>query len=133
MSYRVVNLPDGSMPPPQTWSNMKVHDSGHFHISGLTSPGDGMYEQANGVFDKARRLVEAAGGAMDDIMVMQIFVTDLDENTEVWRARREFFTGDYPCSTLIEVSRVGNPKADPKVLIEINFSGYIGASRQGSG
>ena len=107
---------------------MKVHGNGHFHISGLTSPGDTMYEQANGVFDKARRLVEAAGGAMDDIMTMQIFVTDLDANTEVWRARREFFSGDYPCSTLIEVTRVGNPKAEPKVLVEINFSGYIGAS-----
>jgi len=105
---------------------MKVHGNGHFHISGLTSPGDTMYEQARGVFDKARRLVEAAGGAMDDVMAMQIFVTSLDENTEVWRARREFFSGDYPCSTLIEVTRVGNPKAEPPTRIEINFSGYIG-------
>ena len=129
MPYRVVNAPDGPTPPPRTWSSMKVHGNGHFHISGLTNPGDTMYEQAKGVFDKAHRLVEVAGGTMDDIMAMQIFVTNLDENTEVWRARREYFTGDYPCSTLIEVTRVGNPKADPKMLIEINFSGYIGASR----
>lgn len=129
MPYQVAHSPDGTTPPPQTWSNMKVHGNGHFHISGLTSPGDGMYEQAKGVFDKARRLLEAAGGAMDDVMSMQIFVTDLDENTEVWRARREFFTGDFPCSTLVEVVRVGNPKAVPKARIEINFSGYIGAGR----
>jgi len=129
MPYRVVNAPDGPTPPPQTWSNMKVHDNGHFHISGLVGSGTTMYEQAKETFDKARRLVEAAGGVMDDIMTMQIFVTDLDANTEIWKARREFFSGDYPCSTLIEVSRVGNPRADPKMLVEINFSGYIGASR----
>ena len=127
MSYRVVEAPDGPKPPPQTWSSMKVHGNGHFHISGLTSPGENMYEQARGVFDRARRLLEEAGGAMDDVMAMQIFVTRLDENTEVWRARREFFSGDYPCSTLIEVTRVGNPRAEPPTLIEINFTGYLGA------
>ena len=47
---------------------------------------------------------------MNDIMSITVYVTNLDENTEVWRARREFFTGDFPCSTLIEVKRVGSPR-----------------------
>jgi hypothetical protein len=45
----------------------------------------------------------------------------------VWRARREFFTGDFPCSTLIEVKRVGSPKARPPLKVEINATGVIGA------
>ena len=59
---------------------------------------------------------------------MTIFMVDITKNTEVWRARREFFTGDFPCSTLIEVKRVGSPKMNPPLRVEINASGYIGAS-----
>ena len=28
---------------------------------------------------------------MNDIMSITVYATNLDENTEVWRARREFF------------------------------------------
>jgi enamine deaminase RidA (YjgF/YER057c/UK114 family) len=95
----------------------------------MAAPGDSMYDQAKSTFESIRRTIAAAGGCMDDIMSMQIFVTNLDENTEVWRARREFFTGDYPASTLIQAVRVGSPKAFPPMRIEINCSGYIGGSR----
>ena len=129
MAYRTYSPPGVGAPPPQTWSNIKVHANGHFQVAGLVSPGDTMYDQAKGIFASIRLLVEAAGGTMDDIMTTQIFLTKLEENTEVWRARREFFTGEYPCSTLIEVSRVGSPQAQPPAKIEINCSGWIGGSR----
>ena len=131
---KTIRTPKVKDPAPQTWSNMKVHD-GHFHIAGMTAggpdaphPGDDMYTQAKIVFQKIRDLVEAAGGKIDDVMTVTIFVTNLDENTEVWRARREFFSGDFPCSTLIEVKRVGSPKMSPPLKVEINASGTLGAS-----
>ncbi len=131
MSYTVINVPKASdvpEPPPQTWSNMKVAQGGHFHISGMVREGATTYDQARGIFADIRSLVQAAGGAMDDIMTMHIFVIDLDDNQDIWRARREFFSGDYPCSTLIQAVRVGSPKANPPMRVEINCSGYIGAS-----
>ena len=134
MKMQSIQSPKVKAPAPQTWSNMKVCN-GHFHLSGMTAggpdaphPGDDMYLQARIVFQKFRDMVEAAGGTMDDIMTMTIFVTNLDENTEVWRARREFFKGDFPCSTLVEVKRVGSPKMNPPLKVEIQCSGYIGAS-----
>jgi 2-iminobutanoate/2-iminopropanoate deaminase len=129
MPYVAINAPDTTAPPPKTWTHIKVHGNGHFYVSGMAAPGVGMYEQAKGTFESIRRTIAAAGGVMDDIMSMQIFVTNLDENTEVWRARREFFTGDYPASTLIQVVRVGSPSVFPPMRIEINCSGYIGGSR----
>ncbi|NCV26967.1 MAG: RidA family protein [Betaproteobacteria bacterium] len=107
----------------------KVHSNGHFYVAGIVGTGDSMYEQAKSVFLIIQALIEAAGGVMDDIMTMQIFVTRLDENTEVWRARREFFSGEFPCSTLIEAARVGSPKVYPPARVEINCSGYLGGSR----
>lgn len=129
MPYQTFSPSGVAPPPPQTWSNIKVHSNGNFHVAGIVGGGDSMYEQARNTFDAIRKLIEAAGGVMDDIMTLQIFVTNLDENTEVWRARREFFTGDFPCSTLIQVQRVGSPKVYPPPRIEINCTGYIGGSR----
>jgi enamine deaminase RidA (YjgF/YER057c/UK114 family) len=129
MAYQVFNPSDMPVPPNQTWSNIKVHSNGHFYIAGIVSEGDSMYEQTKSVFESIQKLLHAAGGVMDDIMTIQIFVNNLDENTEVWRARREFFNGDFPCSTLIEVSRVGSPKVYPPMRVEINCSGYIGGSK----
>ncbi|OXR48341.1 enamine deaminase RidA [Pusillimonas sp. T2] len=129
MSYKSYNPKNLPPPPVHTWTNIKVHNNGHFYVSGIIAEGNSMYEQATTVFGVIKSLIEEAGGRMDDIMAMQIFVNNLDENTEVWRARREFFTGDFPCSTLIEVSRVGSPNVYPPMRIEINCSGYIGGSQ----
>jgi len=129
MAYKVFNPSDMPEPPLNTWSNIKVHSNGHFYIAGIVAEGDSMYEQTKSVFESIRKLVHAAGGVMDDIMTVQIFVNNLNENTEVWRARREFFKDDFPCSTLIEVARVGSPNVYPPMRVEINCSGYIGGSQ----
>jgi enamine deaminase RidA (YjgF/YER057c/UK114 family) len=62
---------------------------------------------------------------MDDIVKVNIFVTDIREREEVWRARAEYFTGDFPCSTLVEVSGL----ATPALKVEIEAVGFLGASR----
>ena len=73
---------------------------------GATRVGDNEYEQAKHVFARIRRICEAAGGSLDDLVKMTIFMVDITKNTEVWRARREFFRGDFPASTLVEIEAV---------------------------
>jgi len=109
-------------PPPGRWSNaLRIGDmlfiSGTVSRApdGVTIQGRDEYEQAKIIFGKMRHLVEAAGGAMSDIVKMTIYVVNIKKNTEVWRARQEFFTGDFPCSTLVEVSSL----ATPEILVEI--------------
>jgi len=119
-------------PIPETWSNCKVHGD-FFQIAGCVSGyennviagGDDVYEQARITFTKIKNLVEAAGGEMDDIIKVTIFVTDISRREEVWKARREFFTGDFPCSTLVEVSAL----ARPGLAVEIEAHGFIGSSK----
>ena len=89
---KTIRSPKVAEAPPQTWSNMKVVN-GYFHIAGMTGsgpngehPGDDMYIQAKSIFQKFKDLLEAAGGKMNDIMSITVYVTNLDENTEVWRA-----------------------------------------------
>jgi 2-iminobutanoate/2-iminopropanoate deaminase len=130
MAKKRVSSPHVPDPPPQTWSNCLVVDNQIF-VAGMTARqgdqitgGDSMYEQARAVFAKIRHLVEAAGGHMDDVVKVNIFVTDILRREEVWKARREVFSGDFPVSTLVEVRSLF-PK---EVLVEIEAVAIRGAS-----
>src|SRR3546814_9559183 len=109
MKKKRISSPQVPEPPPQTWSNCLVVGNQVF-IAGMTCRngtdvvgGDSMYEQAKAVFTKIRHLIEAAGGKADDIVKVDIFVTDIKRREEVWKARAELFSGDFPVSTLVEV------------------------------
>jgi len=127
MAMKRITSKQVAEPIPETWSNCKVHGD-FFQIAGCVSGyennviagGDDVYEQARITFTKIKNLVEAAGGEMDDIIKVTIFVTDISRREEVWKARREFFTGDFPCSTLVEVSAL----ARPGLAVEIEAHGY---------
>lgn len=120
-------------PPPGRWSNaLRVGEmlfiSGTVAraADGVTIEGTNEYEQAKIIFGKIRNLVEAAGGAMADIVKLTIYVVNIKQNTEVWRARQEFFTGDFPCSTLVEVRSL----ATPEILVEIEAIACLGAGKR---
>ena len=102
-------------PPASTWSNCLVVD-GIAYIAGMTDRGSGQngtdgdeYAQAKAIFGKIRHLVEAAGGSMADVVKVTIFVTDITQCEKVWQARREFFTGNFPASTLVQVAALASP------------------------
>jgi enamine deaminase RidA (YjgF/YER057c/UK114 family) len=130
MKMKTLHSPKVNAPAPRTWSNAKMVGN-QFFVSGMTAhdgqgnvAGDNsMYGQAKTTFTKIQGMVEAAGGKMDDVVEMTIYVTDILQRKEVWRARDEFFSGDFPCSTLVEVKGL----AIPGLLVEINCSGFVGA------
>jgi len=89
---------------------------------GKTLVGANEYEQARQIFSRIQRICEAAGGSLADLVKMTIFMVDIRKNTEVWRARREFFSGDFPASTLVEVRSL----AGAETLVEIEAVAYLG-------
>ena len=109
-------------PPAETWSNC-LRIGNQVFIAGMTArssefdsiDGAGVYAQARIIFTKIKYLIEAAGGTMADIVKVNIFVTNIDQRQEVWRARREFFTGNFPVSTLVEVSALALPEMEVEV------------------
>lgn len=117
-------------PPEGTWSNCLVIDR-HVYIAGMTSRSDefdtivgsNAYEQSKVIFDKIKALIEAAGGTMADIVKVNIFLTDVNDRQQVWEARREYFDGDYPVSTLLEISKL----VHPDMVVEIEAVGVLGA------
>jgi 2-iminobutanoate/2-iminopropanoate deaminase len=125
---RRVTSPHVAEPPPETWSNCLVAGN-TVYIAGLTARGAGGdalggddEAQARAIFAKIKALVEAAGGQMSDLVKMTIYVTDIRRREQVWRARKDFFTGNFPASTLVEVSKL----ADPAITVEIDAIAYLG-------
>jgi enamine deaminase RidA (YjgF/YER057c/UK114 family) len=120
--------PNVAEAPPGRWSNA-IRAGDFLFISGQVSrTGDGKaiagkdeYEQSKIIFTKIKHLVEAAGGTMADVAKVTIYVVDIKKNTEVWRARQEFFSGDFPASTLVQVAALGTPE----VLVEIEAVAHI--------
>ena len=117
-------------PPPGLWSNCKrVGDQ--VYLAGLVALREGKIvgeddplAQATFIFEMMKTYMEAAGGRIDDLLKMTIFITDMRHRPAVLEARRRFFTGDFPCSTLVAVSAL----IDPRLLVEIEGVGVIGSS-----
>src|SRR5690242_9334240 len=128
MSISRVISPEVSEPPAGTWSNCLVVNE-IAYLAGMTARGGAEldeYAQAKAIFTKIRHLLEAAGGGMADVVKVTIFVTDISQREKVWQARREFFSGNFPASTLVQVAAL----ATPALKVEINAVAHIGAGHR---
>jgi enamine deaminase RidA (YjgF/YER057c/UK114 family) len=85
----------------------------------ILEPGDIVAQYARAIQNVAVAL-RAAGCEPEDTVKLTYYVTDIqayrDNRGALGAAHREFFRGDYPASTLVEVRSL----VDPDALIEID-------------
>ncbi|GAB3143069.1 RidA family protein [Micromonospora sonneratiae] len=82
---------------------------------GVTGVGD-ITAQTHQVCQNLRAAMEAAGGTLDDIVRVDVFVRNMEDFQAIHAVRRQYFTGEPPASTMVEVSKFVNKD----YLIEIN-------------
>jgi enamine deaminase RidA (YjgF/YER057c/UK114 family) len=87
----------------------------------LVGEGD-MYVQARQCIAVIAAALERAGGRLSDVVRTRIFVTDIDRWEDVGRAHREAFGDVMPATSMVEVSRL----IDPRMLVEIEADAIIG-------
>jgi enamine deaminase RidA (YjgF/YER057c/UK114 family) len=98
-------------------------------ISGMTSRrADGtiagignIKEQTKQVCENVKAAVEAAGGTMDDICRVDVYVRNMEHFDAIHEVRREYFKPPAPASTMVEVCKM----TSPEYLIEINAIAVI--------
>ena len=85
--------------------------------------GDSVLAQARQAFRNLAKAMEAAGGALKDIVALRIYVVDYqaESGTAVGTALREFFAANPPASTWIGVSAL----AVPEFLVEIEATAVL--------
>jgi enamine deaminase RidA (YjgF/YER057c/UK114 family) len=71
--------------------------------------------QAQQALDNVRKVVEAGGGTMDDVVKLNVYVTDVRFREAYGEVRSKFFGPNPPASTLVQISNLALPGA----LIEI--------------
>ena len=131
------------MPKKQIVSAKLRAPSGHFShatmaeargrlvfISGMTArradgsiAGIGDIEaQTRQVCENIKAAVEEAGGSMEDICRVDVFVRNMEHFDLIHKVRREYFKAPAPASTMVEVCKM----TSPDYLIEINAIAVIG-------
>ena len=64
----------------------------------------GIEAQARRAFDNLKAVCEAAGGSMDDVVRLGLYLTDLGQFAVVNQVMSDYFDAPYPARSTIEVS-----------------------------
>ena len=86
----------------------------------LVGEGD-PYAQATRCIEIIREVLESAGAGLGDVVRTRMFVTDIEQWEDIGRAHREAFGDIMPATTMVEVSRL----IDPRMLVEIEADAVI--------
>ena len=86
----------------------------------LVGEGDA-YAQAVRCIEIIGEVLAKADAGLADVVRTRIFVTDIDRWEEVGRAHKEAFGDIMPATTMVEVSRL----VDPRMLVEIEADAVV--------
>ncbi|MCE4599329.1 MAG: RidA family protein [Desulfurococcales archaeon] len=77
--------------------------------------------QVRRALDNLKAIVEAAGGSMDDLVKVTVYLKDITKFDEFNQVYKEYFKSSYPARVVVEVSDL--PKG---AEVEVEAIGYIG-------
>lgn len=78
-------------------------------------------EQTHKVMQNIRQLIEEAGGSMEHLVKVVVYITDVRHREAVYRTMGEYISGVFPVSTGLVVSAL----ARPEWLVEIDATAVI--------
>ena len=78
-------------------------------------------EQTRQVCENIKAAVEAAGGTLDDVCRVDVYVRNMEHFDQIHKVRREYFKPPAPASTMVEIVKM----TSPDYLIEINAIAVI--------
>lgn len=104
----------------------------HVYVSGTTATSAGgeivgvgdAYAQTRQALANIEAALAKAGARLEDVVRTRLFVTNIDDWEAVGRAHGEVFGTILPVTTMVEVSRL----IDPRLLVEIEAEAYIEAA-----
>lgn len=77
--------------------------------------------QTHRVMQNIRQLIEEAGGGMEHLVKIVVYITDIRHREDVYRTLGEYIQGVYPVSTGLVVQAL----ARPEWLVEIDATAVI--------
>lgn len=81
----------------------------------LVGPND-FEAQAIQALDNLKAMLEAGGSSLKDLMMINVYVTDMDNRSVFARVRDGYFRANPPASTIVEIKRL----CMDELLLEVN-------------
>jgi enamine deaminase RidA (YjgF/YER057c/UK114 family) len=102
------------------------------HVAGTCAAQDCLegtttFEQAVSALAIIEQALIDAGASLSDVVRTVIYVTNIDEHEQVSRAHSACFDAVRPVSTMVEVSRL----IDPRMTVEIEAYAVVGGDPSG--
>jgi 2-aminomuconate deaminase len=96
-------------------------------VAGTTFKADGSvldYDielQCHAVFRNVRAVLDSAGATFGDLVDVTVFLTNIERDFEAFnRVYAEYFPGEAPCRTTVEVNRLPTP-----IAIELKCIAFV--------
>lgn len=80
------------------------------------------YLQTQYIIQKAADALAQLGTDLNSVVRTRMFVTDISQWEAIGKAHGEYFMAIKPAATMVEVKAL----IDPKLLIEIEFTAWVG-------
>lgn len=129
--HRIVNPPE--LGEPSGFSHAVVAYGQTVHLAGQIGPGDTVVEQFDNAVSNLLIALKAAGGRPEDLVSLQVFVTDIpaykDSSPAIGRVWRRHFGHHYPAMGLFGVRELFEPWA----LVELMGVAVIADERPPQG
>ncbi len=108
MPERTPVIPHGVAPNPNLSPGVRVGDmlyvSGHVGVDDNGNAAEGCEAQSRQVMSNIRRVVEAAGGRMEDVAKITCFLTNMEDYAAYAKVRLETWPENPPASSTVGVS-----------------------------
>ena len=110
--------------PAGSTMSRSVRSGDLLFISGCTARGSeaqgkSLMDQLRVTLDRLTRVVAAEGGSPSDILKITTFVTSIPDwrahNAEQQTLFQEFFKGEYPANSLVEITGLVEPGLDVEI------------------
>ncbi len=112
-AHRIVNPPE--LGKPSGFSHAIVSTGAIVHLAGQLGGGGTIAEQFDGAAGNLIVALRAAGGEVEDLVSLQIFVTDVaaykEARPDIGQAWRKHFGRHYPAMGLFGVTELFEPDA----------------------
>jgi len=90
------------------------------HVDSQGKKLEGVEAQTRQVLDNMRRVLEAAGASMDDVVKATVFLVRAEDFPQMNEVYKSYFTRDLPARSTVIVAAL----ARPEIVVEIESIAY---------